>query len=76
MVLWIILLCKILKTLLFWISGFNYDILSTLDLTHLTILLGYAVKGYVIKNCWSVYYKKTFGTLLLLYCQNCSHVHM
>ena len=55
MVLWIILLCKILKTLLFWISGFNYDIMSTLDLTHLTILLGYAVKGYVIKKTVGVY---------------------
>ena len=28
MVLWIILLCIILKTLMFWISWFDYDIMS------------------------------------------------
>ena len=31
MVLWIIVLCIIMKTLMFWISGFNYDIMSPLD---------------------------------------------
>lgn len=40
--------------------------ISCQHLTHLTILLGYTVKGYVIKTV-GVYIIKTFGTLFALF---------
>ena len=62
MVLWIILLCIILKNL----NVFDIRV-KLISCQHLTILLGYTVKGYVIKTV-GVYIIKTFGILFALFC--------